>query len=153
MRLDAELGRHQGRDPRRPVDPGIALLARQSEHQRSCLGAIDQFASAFLQPQPRQMRLGDLMRGARLDERQIAAGRKALLLQRLAHRADRGFCDRAEFFRRRFAASRIARSLPGRIGLGGIDGAVWLKNHAALLDRAQHRDVADPALPRIGADR
>ena len=28
MRLDAELGRHQGRDPRRPVDPGVAFLAR-----------------------------------------------------------------------------------------------------------------------------
>jgi hypothetical protein len=141
MRLEAELGGHQGCDPRRPV-PGITFLARQAKHQRRGLGAIDQLASALL-PQPSQMRLGDLMRSAGLDERQIAAERQALLFQRLAHRANGSFCDRAEFFDGRLAPGRFSRLLPGRIGLGGINGAVGLQNDAALLDRAQNRDVAN----------
>ena len=98
------------------------------------------------------MRLGDLVRGARLHEGDIAACWEALFLQRLAHRADGRFCDRPEFLRNRLATTRIGRALPGRIGLGCIDGAVRLQYHAALLDRAQHRDVADATLPRIGAD-
>ena len=77
--------------------------------------------SALLQPQAREMRLGDLVRGARLHEGEIAAERKALFLQRLAHRADGGFCDRAKLFRRlacggpdRSIAPRTHRPWPHR---------------------------------------
>src|SRR5665213_729462 len=98
------------------------------------------------------MRLGDLVRGARLHEGDIASCWEALFFQRLAHRANGRFCDRPEFLRNRLATTRIARALPGRIGLGCINGAVWLQYHAALLDRAQNCDVAYPTLPRIGAD-
>ena len=65
---DAELRRHQRRDAGRPVAPGIALLARKPEHQRRRAGPVDQFALHALEAKPGEMRLGDLMRRARLDE-------------------------------------------------------------------------------------
>ena len=49
VRLDPEIGRHQGRDPRRPIDPGIALLTRKPEHQCGRACTIDQLAFALLQ--------------------------------------------------------------------------------------------------------
>ena len=153
MRLHAEFGRHQRGDPRRPVDPGVALLARQAEHHRRGAGAIDQFALHALQPQPREMCLGDLVRGARLNEGDVAARRQTLFLQRLADRADRGFGDRASVPLGFAAVLRgIARPGPGGIGLGRIDRAVRLKGNAACLDGAQNRDMADAALARIAAD-
>lgn len=84
-----ELGRHQGGNSRGPIDPRIALLARQPEHQRGRLGSIDDFIAAFLQLQPRQMCLGDLVRGSCLDKRDAAARRQALFLQGVAHRTSR----------------------------------------------------------------
>jgi hypothetical protein len=44
MRIDLELGRYHRRHPRRPVDPGIALVPGQPEHLRHGLGPIDQLA-------------------------------------------------------------------------------------------------------------
>ena len=68
MRLHAEFGRHQCRDARRPVDPAVPLFARQPKDEREGAGPVDQLALHALQPQARQMRLGDLVGGACLDE-------------------------------------------------------------------------------------
>src|SRR5215475_4168950 len=103
------------------------------------------------------MRFGDLVRGARLDERDVAAGWKTLLLQRLADRADRCLPDGAEFLARnlRFgpAARGIGGSLPRGVRFYWINSAVGFEGDPSGLDRTQHSYVADPALTRISADR
>ena len=96
------------------------------------------------------MRLCNLMRGAGLDERDVATGRETLFLQRLAHGTDSRVRNWSKFLSNQLATGRIARALPGRIGLGRINAAVWFQNYAAMLDGAQNRDVAYATLPRIG---
>jgi hypothetical protein len=46
-RLDTELGRHQRRDPGRPVDPDVALLAGEPEHQRGRPRPVDRSPFIF----------------------------------------------------------------------------------------------------------
>ena len=97
--LNAEIGRHQRRHPCRPAGPGIALLARQAEHQGRGPGPVDQLALERLQPHLPFLRLQHLVGGARL---QIghAAGRhrrrQALVAQGLRDRVDGGLRDRAQ---------------------------------------------------------
>jgi hypothetical protein len=67
-------GRQVGRDPRRPLHPGVALLPRQGEHLRRRPRPVDQLALEPLQPQPPLLRLEDLVGGARLQEARAAGG-------------------------------------------------------------------------------
>jgi hypothetical protein len=48
--------------------PGVAFFARRPEHQGDRPAAVHQFAATFLQTQPGQRRLGDLVTGAGLGE-------------------------------------------------------------------------------------
>ena len=60
--VEAELGRHQGGDAGRPVDPGVALAARQAEHLRGRVGPVDHFGAQPLHLDAGALRLGDLVR-------------------------------------------------------------------------------------------
>src|SRR5262249_26318576 len=101
------------------------------------------------------MRFGDLVRGARLDERDVAAGWKTLLLQGLADGADRCLPDRAEFLARNFrpAPRGIGGSLPRGVRFYRINSAVGFERNSSALNRAKHRNMAHSALTRISADR
>ena len=87
MRLHDEIGRHQGCNTRRPVK----LLARQMEHHGCGPRTINQLALHALQSQSREVRLGNFVRGARLDEGHTAACWETLLFQCFAHRANGRF--------------------------------------------------------------
>src|SRR5215203_6572655 len=70
------LRRHQRRDPGRPVDPGVAFLARQSEHERGRACAIDQLALALLQSeQDAAVAVRPSMGGGHLVEHEPVHGR------------------------------------------------------------------------------
>ena len=56
-------------------------------------------------------------------------------------------------FGARLGATWIGRALPCGVRLGGLNRAVRLDRDASGLDRTHHRDVADAAVTRIGADR
>jgi hypothetical protein len=70
-----QLRRHQRGGPRGPGDPGIALLARQPEHQRLGPRPVDQLALQLLEPDAPLLRLQHLVRGLGLQEGRAAADR------------------------------------------------------------------------------
>jgi len=73
MGLGPEFGGDVGRDPGRPVEPGIPLPPRQIEDHRRCSGAIDDLAFHLLQSHPGGLGFQHLIRHPRLDEGHLAA--------------------------------------------------------------------------------
>jgi hypothetical protein len=66
--IDPELGRDHRRHPRRPVDPGIALVPGEPEHLRHGLGPVDQLTFHALQANPPLLGFEHLVRSPRLYE-------------------------------------------------------------------------------------
>ena len=76
VRFEAELRRHQCRDPCGPVRPRIALLSRQSENKRRRPRAVDDLALHALQTQTPFLSLQHLVGGLRLKEGGPAGSRR-----------------------------------------------------------------------------
>jgi hypothetical protein len=70
-----QLRGHQRRGARGPGHPGIALLAREPEHQRLGPRPVDELALQLLEPAAPLLRLQHLVRGLGLQEGRAAADR------------------------------------------------------------------------------
>jgi Protein of unknown function (DUF3489) len=66
--IHLELGRDHRRHPRRPVDPGIALVPGQPKNLRHCLRPVDELPLHLLQAQTALLSLQNLVRGPGLHE-------------------------------------------------------------------------------------
>jgi len=84
MSFDTEVRRDERRDTGWPIEPSIALLAREAEDHCVSASAIDQLSFHALQAEPSEMSFRYLVRGTCLHERDIRASREALLLECLA---------------------------------------------------------------------
>ena len=156
--VEAELGRHQGGDAGRPVDPGVALAARQAEHLGGRLGPVDHLLAQPLHLNTGALRLGDLVGGARLREgggplrRRLPCGRGWTWLGGCVGRGRLvSLCGLV--LGRLGPARRIGARVPLGIRLGRIEGAVRLGRKPARADRLHHRDVAHTAPARVFPQR
>ena len=155
--IDLELSRDYRRHPRRPVDPGIALIAGEPENLRHRLGPVDQLALHLLQAEPTLLGLEHFVCRARLHEGHAAGrDRLTLLAQGVAHRAERRVGHRLQrpaiiprlLARGRSLLRLVGVASPRGLGPRGVPGAVRLALDPACLLGPAHRRLAHTELAR-----
>ena len=134
------------------------------EHLRSRLGPVDHLLAQALHLDARPLRLGDLVRGARLGEGGgplrggFGCGGRPRRGSHVARLVRIGGPRRLVSLCRLVLgwlgpARRIGSSVPLGVGLGRIEGAVRLGRETPCADRLHHRDMAHPAPARVFPQR
>ncbi|MDC6286540.1 transposase [Ralstonia pseudosolanacearum] len=130
--------------PRQPVQPRVALGARQREDMLDGLRAVHQFALEASQTHLVGLRLDHLVDAASLQQRRAACGRRHRSVWGLPTLLRRGDPD---------GPGTCAVACPFGVGAVRVDGAIGFRRDAAGGDGLAHGCIGHAPMPRIGANR